>query len=486
MKNTEFKETLTFDDVLLTPRRSDVLPAHVNVSRQLTEKIRLMIPLMSAAMDTVTEAEIAVSLAREGGIGVIHKNMSIEKQAKMVVSVKRSESGVVTSPYTLSSDAVILDAFNLMKKHGISGIPILKNNKPVGIITNRDLRFETDLSKKVTELMTTDLVSIKQNADLDEAKKLLHKHRIEKLIVIDDADELAGLITLRDIQNREKFPNAAKDERGRLIVGAAVGIGNKGLKRAEALIDAGVDLLVIDSAHGHSENVLKTVSEIKKKWPETDICAGNIVTREAAVDLYDAGADVVKVGIGPGSICTTRVVSGVGYPQLSAIMNVAPVAKERGKTLIADGGVKYSGDIVKALAAGADFIMMGSMFAGTDEAPGELILYQGRRYKMYRGMGSLGAMKHGSKDRYFQEDVSENKMVPEGIEGRVSYKGPVRDTIHQLVGGIRSGMGYVGASNIDELKNRAKFIKISTSSYKESHVHDVMITKEAPNYKSNV
>jgi len=482
----KLKTALTFDDVLLVPSYSEILPKDVSVKTKLTEKITLNIPLVSAAMDTVTESKTAITMAREGGLGIIHKNMSIERQAREVKAVKKSESGVITSPVTIAPEASILDALSLMKKNAISGIPVTESNKLVGIITNRDLRFETDLSKKVGELMTKELITVQEKCTMSEAKKLLHEHRIEKLLVVDKTGELSGLITTRDIENQEKFPNAAKDEYGRLLVGAAVSPGSDCLNRTEALVEAGVDVIVLDSAHGHSANVITITKEIKSRFPSVDIIAGNIVTAEAAEALIDAGADVVKVGIGPGSICTTRVVSGVGFPQLTAVTDVARITTAKGKTLIADGGIKFSGDIVKALAAGADAVMMGSMFAGTDEAPGETVLYHGRTYKVYRGMGSLGAMKEGSKDRYFQDNVTEEqKFVPEGIEGRVAYKGPLSNTIYQLIGGIRAGLGYVGASNIPKLQEKANFIQITGAGYLESHVHDVSITKEAPNYRKD-
>lgn len=482
----KIQTALTFDDVLLVPHHSEILPHEVDISSKLTDKITLNTPLMSAAMDTVTEVDTAIVMARHGGIGVIHKNMTVEQQAKMVKMVKRSESGVITNPFTISPNAMILDALDLMRENKISGIPVIDENKLVGIITNRDLRFETDLTKKVGELMTKKLVTVKENFPLNEAKKLMHEHRIEKLLVVDSEGGLAGLITTRDIENQEKFPNAAKDSLGRLLVAAAVSPAKAGFERADALVKAGVDMLVIDSAHGHSKNVLDAVKEFRKNYEDVAIVAGNIVTAEAADDLYKAGADVVKVGIGPGSICTTRVVAGVGYPQLSAVMNVAPVARKWGKTFIADGGIKYSGDIVKAISAGADAVMLGSMFAGTTEAPGETVLYQGRSYKMYRGMGSLGAMKKGSKDRYFQDNVVEDqKFVPEGIEGRVAHKGSLSDTLYQLSGGLRSGLGYLGAPDIETLRKNAEFIQITNAGYRESHVHDVIITKEAPNYKSD-
>ncbi len=476
---------LTFDDVLLVPAYSEVLPHETVIASKLTAKITLNAPFMSAAMDTVTEHKMAIAIAREGGIGIVHKNMTIEEQAREIKSVKRSESGVITQPITITPERTLLDALDLMKYNGISGIPVTQKNKLVGIITNRDLRFETDLSKQVKEVMTTHLVTVQDKCSVEEAKRLMHQHRIEKLLVVDKKGELTGLITTRDLENQEKFPNAAKDTYGRLVVGAAISATDARLERAEALIEAGCDLLVLDSAHGHSKNIIARVRELKKRWPQVDVMAGNIVTAEAAVALVEAGADVVKVGIGPGSICTTRVVSGVGFPQLSAVMAVAEAAHSRGRTLVADGGIKFSGDIVKALAAGADAVMMGGMFAGTEESPGETVLFQGRTYKMYRGMGSLGAMKQGSSDRYFQDQVREDqKFVPEGIEGRVAYKGAVSETIYQLAGGLRSGLGYVGAKNLTELREKARFIRITPAGFKESHVHDVTITKESPNYRA--
>jgi len=482
----KIQTALTFDDVLLVPHHSEILPHQVDISSKLTDKITLNTPLMSAAMDTVTEVDTAIVMARNGGIGVIHKNMTIEQQAKMVKMVKRSESGVITNPFTISPHSRILDALDLMRENKISGIPVIDEDKLVGIITNRDLRFETDLTKKVGELMTKKLVTVKENFPMKEAKKLMHEHRIEKLLVIDSEGGLAGLITTRDIENQEKFPDAAKDSLGRLLVGAAVSPSKTGLERADALVKAGVDMLVLDSAHGHSKNVLDTVREFRSLYPDVAIVAGNIVTAQAAQDLYEAGADVVKVGIGPGSICTTRVIAGVGCPQFSAVLNVAPVARKWGRTFIADGGIKYSGDIVKAIAAGADAVMLGGMFAGTTEAPGETVLYQGRSYKMYRGMGSLGAMKKGSKDRYFQDNVvEEQKFVPEGIEGRVAHKGALSDTLYQLSGGLKAGLGYLGAPDLETLRKNATFIQITNAGYRESHVHDVIITKEAPNYKSD-
>ena len=481
----KIETALTFDDVLLVPHYSEVLPKDVNITSRLTKNIVLNTPFLSSAMDTVTEVDTAIAMARHGGMGVIHKNMTIEEQAKQVKMVKRSEAGVITNPITITPNESISDALDLMQSNRISGVPVVEGEKLVGIITNRDLRFETNMEKKVGDLMTKKLVTVKENFPMDEAKALMHANRIEKLLVVDDNGGLVGLITTRDIENQEKFPNSAKDKYARLLVGAAVTPTNAGYDRAAELVKAGVDALVLDSAHAHSKNVITVVKDFRKFYPDVDIIAGNIVTAEAAEELFKAGADVVKVGIGPGSICTTRIVAGVGYPQLSAIMNVAPIAKKYGKTLIADGGIKYSGDIVKAIAAGADAVMIGGMFAGTAEAPGEIVLYQGRSYKMYRGMGSLGAMKKGSKDRYFQDNVTDaQKFVPEGIEGRVAYKGPIADTIYQLAGGLKSGFGYLGAANIEMLREHAQFVQITNAGYRESHVHDVTITKEAPNYRT--
>ncbi|MBP5590681.1 IMP dehydrogenase [bacterium] len=481
----KIETALTFDDVLLVPHYSEVLPKDVNITSRLTKNIVLNTPFLSSAMDTVTEVDTAIAMARHGGMGVIHKNMTIEEQAKQVKMVKRSEAGVITNPITITPNESISDALDLMQSNRISGIPVVEGEKLVGIITNRDLRFETNMEKRVGELMTKELVTVKENFPPDEAKSLMHAHRIEKLLVVDDNGGLVGLITTRDIENQEKFPNSAKDKYSRLLVGAAVTPTSAGYDRAAELVKAGVDALVLDSAHAHSKNVITVVKDFRKFYPDVDIIAGNIVTAEAAEELFKAGADVVKVGIGPGSICTTRIVAGVGYPQLSAIMNVAPVAKKYGRTLIADGGIKYSGDIVKAIAAGADAVMIGGMFAGTAEAPGEIVLYQGRSYKMYRGMGSLGAMKKGSKDRYFQDNINDaQKFVPEGIEGRVAYKGPIADTIYQLAGGLKSGFGYLGAADIEMLREHAQFVQITNAGYRESHVHDVTITKEAPNYRT--
>jgi IMP dehydrogenase len=477
-------EALTFDDVLLIPAKSEILPKDVQTQTKLTEKIRLNIPLVSAAMDTVTEARLAIAMAQEGGIGFIHKNMSIEDQAGEVDKVKRSESGMIVDPITIEPDKTVQDALDLMGKYKISGVPVVQGEKLVGILTNRDLRFVDKFSAKVTDYMTSEnLVTVPVGTSLEDSMKHLQKHRIEKLLVVDDAFKLKGLITIKDINKRIKYPHAAKDAMGRLLVGAAIGVGEEAKERAKALIDKKVDVIAIDTAHGHSFKVLEMVRWIKNEYPDIQIVAGNVATGAATEDLIKAGADCVKVGIGPGSICTTRVVAGVGVPQITAIMDCATVADKYGVPIIADGGVKYSGDIVKALAAGASVVMMGSLFAGTKEAPGDIELFQGRSYKVYRGMGSVGAMKQGSKDRYFQDDAdSEQKFVPEGIEGRVHYKGELRSTVYQLVGGVRSGMGYTGSRSVDDLRKNAKFVKISGAGLKESHVHDVIITKEAPNY----
>ncbi len=484
MENKIGTEALTFDDVLLLPARSTILPREANVGSQLTANIRLNIPLLSAAMDTVTESELAIALAREGGIGIIHKNMSPDEQARQIDLVKRSESGMILRPVTLEPDNKLSDAMDLMSRYRISGIPIVKGEKLVGILTNRDLRFTTDLSLSINTLMTSkNLVTAPVGTSLEEAESILQKHRIEKLLVVDDNGRLQGLITVKDIQKKRMFPDACKDKHGRLRVGAAIGVGDKGLNRAAALIDAGVDVLIIDTAHGHSEGVLNTVKKFKQKFPEMECIAGNIGTAEAAKDLIDAGVDGIKVGIGPGSICTTRVVTGVGIPQIYAISEVARIASEKNIPVIADGGIKYSGDIPKALAIGADTVMVGSLFAGTAESPGEVILLDGRSYKTVRGMGSLGAMSKGSSDRYFQDGISQDKLVPEGIEGRVPYRGPLRNSVFQLVGGLRSAMGYTGCKTIPELKQKAKFIRISPAGLQESHPHDVIITKESPNYQ---
>ena len=478
-------DALTFDDVLLLPAHSRVTPNVVDVRSRLTRNIILNIPIISAAMDTVTESELAISLAREGGIGIIHKNMSPQEQAAEVDRVKRSESGMIRDPITLNPDQPIREALRVMQHYRISGIPIVQNNKLVGIITNRDLRFEENLEIPISMLMTSEnLITAPEGTTLEEAKTILQKHRIEKLLVVDKSQHLAGLITVKDIQKKAKYPNACKDEHGRLRVGAAVGVGTAALDRAGVLIETGVDVVVVDTAHGHSQKVLDTVSEFKKQYPEVNLIAGNIATAQAAKALLQAGVDALKVGIGPGSICTTRVVTGVGVPQVSAIMEVFRVAKDHDVPVIADGGIKMTGDIPKAIAAGADSVMIGGLFAGTEESPGETILLDGRRYKQVRGMGSIGAMTQGSKDRYFQADVYEKeKLVPEGIEGRVPYRGPLSDTVYQMIGGLRSAMGYTGCKTIAELKTRAKFVKISGAGQKESHPHDVIITKESPNYR---
>ncbi|WP_456426495.1 IMP dehydrogenase [Desulfurobacterium sp.] len=484
MLDEHVKEALTFDDVLLVPNYSEVLPTQVDVSTQLTKKIRLNIPIMSAAMDTVTEADLAIAIARQGGIGIIHKNMTIEEQAEEVDRVKRSESGMIVKPVTVSPEQTIADAEALMRKYKISGLPVTdQNGKLLGIITNRDIRFVKNFTIKISEVMTKeDLKTVPVGTTLEQAKEILHKYKIEKLPVVDENGYLKGLITIKDIEKKEKYPLASKDELGRLMVGAAVGVGPDALERVTALVEAGVDIIVIDTAHGHSKKVLETVERVKAEFPELDVIAGNVATAEATEALIKAGADAVKVGIGPGSICTTRIVAGVGVPQLTAIAECVKVADKYGISIIADGGIKFSGDVAKAIGAGARVVMIGSLFAGTKESPGELILYQGRSYKVYRGMGSLGAMKKGSKDRYFQSEVEEKKLVPEGIEGMVPYRGPLADTIHQLVGGLKAGMGYCGAANIEEMRKKARFVKITASGLKESHVHDVIITKEAPNY----
>ena len=478
------KVALTFDDVLLQPKKSDIIPKDVDVKTKLADDIVLNIPILSAAMDTVTESRLAIAIAREGGMGIIHKNMSIRRQADEVDKVKRSESGVIVDPFALSPEDMIYDAEELMSKYHISGVPIInKDEKLVGIITNRDLRFEQDYQRPIKDVMTKEgLVTAPVGTTVEEAKSLLQKHKIEKLPLVDDDFKLKGLITIKDIEKAKKYPNSAKDENGQLLVGAAVGIGKDTLNRARALFESGVDVIVVDTAHGHSTKVIDMVKKVKKTFPELVLIAGNVATAEATEDLIKAGADVIKVGVGPGSICTTRVVAGVGVPQITAISEAAEVAKKHGKTVIADGGIKYSGDIVKALASGANTVMIGSLLAGTEESPGELEIYKGRSYKVYRGMGSVDAMKQGSEDRYFQEGESQKKYVPEGIEGRVPYKGKLSDTIYQLVGGLRSGMGYCGTKNINTLQKEAEFVRITSAGLKESHPHDVDITKEAPNY----
>lgn len=480
------KRAYTFDDVLLMPNKSEVLPRDTDVSTHLTKKIKLNIPLMSASMDTVTESKMAIAMAREGGIGIIHKNMSIEKQAEEVDRVKRQENGVITNPFSLAPSNTIEEALTLMAKYRISGVPVTVDGKLVGIITNRDIVFETNYKRAISEVMTKEnLITAKEGTTIEEAKEILKKHKIEKLPLVDDNNNLKGLITIKDIEKVKAFPNAAKDNQGRLLCGAAVGVTKDMMERVDALVEVHVDVITIDTAHGHSEGVLDAVKTVKAKYPDLQIIAGNIAVADAVRDLAKAGADAVKVGIGPGSICTTRVVAGVGVPQLTAVMDCVEAAKEYGIPVIADGGIKYSGDIVKALAAGAKVTMMGSLFAGCAEAPGETEIYQGRSYKVYRGMGSLAAMANGSKDRYFQEGSSNKKLVPEGVEGRVPFKGSVLDTIYQMLGGIRSGMGYLGAKTLEDLYENAKFVVQTSAGLKESHPHDISITKEAPNYSVN-
>lgn len=478
---------LSFDDVLLVPGYSEVLPSQVDVSTRLTRTIRLNIPIVSAAMDMVTEGRLAIALAREGGIGIIHRNLTIEQQAIEVDKVKRSESGMIVDPVTLSPSATVREALELMARYRISGLPITEGRKLVGILTNRDLRFETRLDRPVVECMTPadKLVTTREGTTLEEAKSVLHEHRIEKLPVVDEEGNLLGLITIKDIEKVAKYPNACKDDLGRLRVGAALGVGPDTLDRASALVERGVDVLVVDSAHGHSKNVLDTIAKLKETFPDVPVVGGNVATYEGARDLIAAGADAVKVGVGPGSICTTRVVAGAGVPQITAITEAARACAEHDIPLIADGGIKYSGDITKALAAGADAVMIGALFAGTEESPGETVLFRGRTYKEYRGMGSLAAMKEreGSRERYLQQDVEEEKLVPEGLEGRVPYKGPVAFVVTQLVGGLRAGMGYCGARSIRELQEKARFVRITPAGLRESHPHDIIITEEAPNYQ---
>lgn len=478
------KQAYTFDDVLLVPNKSEILPRDVSLVTYLTKKIKLNIPLMSAGMDTVTESRMAIAMAREGGIGIIHKNMSIEKQAIEVDRVKRQENGVITDPFFLSPYNTLEDSLALMSKYRISGVPITTDGKLVGIITNRDILFETDYTKKIKDIMTSEkLITAPEGISMDEAKNLLKKHKIEKLPLVDSKNNLRGLITIKDIEKTIKFPSAAKDSRGRLLCGAAVGVTADMMERVDALVKAGVDVITIDTAHGHSLGVMDAVRKIKAEYPELQIIAGNIATAEATRDLIEAGADCVKVGIGPGSICTTRIVAGVGVPQLTAVMDCVEEGNKYGVPVIADGGIKYSGDIVKALAAGAKVVMMGSMFAGCEEAPGEIEMYQGRSYKVYRGMGSLGAMACGSKDRYFQE--GNKKLVPEGVEGRIPFKGSAIETIYQMIGGIRSGMGYLGSESLEKLFDTATFVTQTSAGLRESHPHDVAITKEAPNYSTS-
>lgn len=480
-----FPQAMTFDDILLKPGYSKVLPKDVVTKTKLTKKITLNIPILSAAMDTVTEARTAIAMAQNGGLGIIHKNLSIEEQASEVAQVKRSEMGMVVDPICLEPSDTVAKALEIKARHRISGFPVTDKGKLVGIVTNRDFRFVDNKKSKIKEIMTKEnLVTVRENVTHTQAKKLLQQHRIEKLLVVDKNKNLKGLITVKDLVKPDQYPHASKDTKGRLLVGAATSVGPDGLSRAAALYESGVDVLIVDTAHGHSQMVLDTVAKIKKKFKSAQVIAGNIATKEAARDLIKAGADALKVGIGPGSICTTRVVSGVGVPQVYALKECVSVASKAGIPIIADGGIKYSGDMVKALAVGANVVMIGSLFAGTDEAPGEVILYQGRSYKLYRGMGSLGAMRMGSKDRYFQADVEEaKKLVPEGIEGRVPYRGTLSDSLYQMIGGLRSGMGYVGAKNIPELQKKAQFVQITSAGLKESHVHDVIVTKEAPNYR---
>lgn len=476
------KEGLTFDDVLLLPQQSDFTPNEVELGTQLTKSIHLNIPLMSSAMDTVTEAPMAISMAREGGIGVIHKNMTIEQQAIEVDKVKRSENGVITNPFSLSPEHTLKDADTLMNKYKISGVPVCDNDgKLIGIITNRDLRFEIDFSKKISDAMTREnLITAPEGTNLEQAQEILRKYKIEKLPIVDSKNHLKGLITIKDIEKAVKYPNAAKDSKGRLLCAAAIGVTDDALIRVKAVVDAGVDVVVLDSAHGHSRNIINKVHEIKNEFPDLQVIVGNIATAEAALALIEAGADALKVGIGPGSICTTRIIAGIGVPQITAIYDVSNAAEKYGIPVIADGGIKYSGDITKAIAAGADVVMMGSLLAGCEESPGEFEIFQGRRFKVYRGMGSLAAMEKGSKDRYFQ--TGSKKLVPEGVEGRVPYKGALSDTVFQLLGGLRSGMGYCGTKTIPLLKKNGKFIKITGAGLKESHPHDIYITREAPNY----
>lgn len=482
MEGKLIKEGLTYDDVLLIPQKSAVLPNQVDLKTRLTSKITLNIPLVSASMDTVTEAKLAIAIAREGGLGIIHKNMSIEQQALEVDKVKRCEHGVIVDPFSLSPEHLVKDAEHLMSRYRISGVPVVdKNNKLVGIITNRDIRFEPDMDAKISDVMTKDnLVTGPADITLEDAGKILRKHKIEKLPLIDANGTLKGLITIKDIEKQIKYPNRATDFRGRLLAGAAVGIGSDMMERVDALVKAGVDIIALDSAHGHSQNILDSVRVIKTAYPDLDVIAGNVATAEATKDLIEAGADCVKVGIGPGSICTTRVVAGIGVPQITAIFDCAQAAKAHGISIIADGGIKFSGDLPKAIAAGADVVMLGSLFAGTEESPGEIVMFQGRSFKMYRGMGSTGAMEAGSKDRYFQNESK--KFVPEGVEGRVPYRGYLKDIIYQLIGGLRAGMGYCGTENIEALKNNGKFMRITNAGLRESHPHDISITKEPPNY----
>jgi IMP dehydrogenase len=483
--NQPLREALTFDDVLLLPAESRVLPREVDVSTRLTTGIALRIPLLSAAMDTVTEAATAIRMAREGGIGIVHKNLTVEEQALEVVRVKKAESGIVVDPVTIGPDRRIEEAIEIMRRHRISGLPVVDGEgRPAGILTNRDVRFERNLTQRVGDVMTRELITVRENVTLEESKELLHANRIEKLLVVDGSGRLKGLITIKDIEQAEQHPSAAKDELGRLRVGAAVGVGADREARIQALLHAGCDVIVIDTAHGHSSGVIEAVRDTRRQFPDIQLVAGNIATGAAAAALIEAGVNAVKVGVGPGSICTTRVVAGVGVPQLTAIADCVEVAEAHGVPVISDGGIKHSGDVAKAIAAGASTVMIGSLFAGTDEAPGEIVLYQGRSYKDYRGMGSIGAMRAGSRDRYFQEDVqAARKLVPEGIEGRVPYRGPLQESLYQLVGGLRSSMGYVGCATIEDMRHKPQFIRVTSQGLRESHVHDVIITTEAPNYR---
>jgi IMP dehydrogenase len=486
-----FRDALTFDDVLLVPAASGVVPTETDTRTRLTRTVELGIPLMSAAMDTVTESRLAIAMAQAGGIGVVHRNLDVARQAEEVRKVKRFESGMVVNPITVHPGATLADALKIMADHRISGIPVVEralddapgSGRLVGIITNRDVRFATDPRQPVADLMTRDVVTVREGVGMEEAKRLLHAHRIEKLVVVDGRGRCIGLITVKDIEKAQLYPHAAKDEKGRLRVAAATGTGPESLRRAEALFDAEVDVLVVDTAHGHSEKVMETVRAVRRLSNATQVIAGNVATADAAKALIDAGADAIKVGIGPGSICTTRIVAGVGMPQLTAVMDCAEAARDAGVPVIADGGIRFSGDLAKAIAAGADAAMLGSLFAGTDEAPGEVVLYQGRSYKMYRGMGSLGAMARGSADRYFQQEIAVQKLVPEGVEGRVPYKGPVAQVVHQLVGGLRAAMGYTGSRTVAELQERAQFVRITNAGLRESHVHDIQVMAEAPNYQ---
>jgi len=485
MLDNKIKEGLTFDDVLIIPAKSNVLPADANITTRFSRNIPLNTPFVSSAMDTVTESRMAITMAQQGGIGIIHRNMDIDKQAEEVDKVKRHESGMIVDPITMKPQNKIFEAKEVMKQYGISGLPIVDNNKVlVGILTNRDIRFETRLNLPITEAMTKDLITVPLGTSLEEAEKLFHKHKIEKILMVNEEGQLKGLITYKDILKRIQYPNAAKDEFGRLRVGAAIGVAEETIDRARALIEAKVDVLIVDTAHGHAQKVLDTVEKLKNEFPDQELIAGNIGTSEAAVDLIAAGVDAVKVGVGPGSICTTRVVTGAGIPQITAVADVYKVTHEKGIPLIADGGIKYSGDITKAIAAGADSVMLGNMLAGTEESPGEVVIYQGRSYKTYRGMGSVEAMREGGRDRYFQDSLpTQAKLIPEGIEGRTPYKGSVASIIQMMIGGLKAGMGYAGCKTLEEMQKKAKFIKITSSGIRESHVHDVIITKEAPNYR---